>query len=365
MPRFAAFNRLTSLETSLPAPAANPTLWGHDAAVAQLYALWEQNRLPAGLIFAGPAGIGKATLAYRLIRFALAHGTTTLKADSGLDLFGEEPAALPAPATNLSIVETHQTFQQIAHGHHPDLLVIEQPEPGKDIGVEAVRAIAPFLQRTKIGTSHRFVLIDGAQHLTRQAQNALLKILEEPPAASHLLLVTESAGQMLPTIRSRCQLLRLSPPPAEPVLSVLQAQYPHVPTATLKFLFAVCSGAPGQTAWLLDNKVVSFLQILSDTALLKQPLERHQLAQKYAPQTQDYQLLLWLLPNLADFLLREKAYNKISSWGAPWDDRIQNTSLPQALPLADKLRQHCLDAINQYLEQRQALRMALQIFAAL
>lgn len=315
------------------------------------------------MIFAGQEGIGKATLAYRLIRFALAHGAPETKADSGFDLFGE--AAPAAPASDLSIAENHPAFQQIAHGHHSDLQVIAQPEPGKDIGVEAVRAIAPFLQRTKIGASQRFVLIDGAQHLTRQAQNALLKILEEPPADCHLILIADSVGQMLPTIRSRCQLLRLVPPPAETVLPVLQTQYPEVPSATLKFLFALTGGAPGETARLLDQDVVSFLQALGDPAAFKQPWERHVLAQKYAPQAADYQLLLKLLPQLADFLLREKAASAPPRWGSPWDGMIAKISLPQAVPLADKLRQHCRDAIDQYLEQRQALRMALQLFAAI
>ncbi len=105
----------------------------------------------------------------------------------------------------------------MAAGTHADLLTVEREWDPKrkrmrgEIVVEDVRRVADFLRRTPAEGGWRVVVLDGAEDLNRNAANALLKMLEEPPPRAILLLVCSAAGRLLPTIRSRCRRLDLAP----------------------------------------------------------------------------------------------------------------------------------------------------------
>ena len=99
--------------------------------------------------------------------------------------------------------------------HHPDLLLAQPPEGRKDIGVDQIRELAEFLSRSSFSGQGRVALILQAERLTLSASNALLKTLEEPATSAYLLLAGISPGSLLPTIRSRCQLLPLPGPDAD------------------------------------------------------------------------------------------------------------------------------------------------------
>lgn len=179
------------------APRDNPELYGHDGAVAVLERALASGRLPHGWLFSGPPGIGKATLAFRFARALLA-------APGSLD-------------RRLTLAPTDPVFRQVAHGTHPNLTVIEverDPRSGRqrsEITVDAVRAATASLQMTAAVGGHRVALIDGAEMLNRNAANALLKTLEEPPPGAVWLLVSHRPGAVVATIRSRCAKLRLRP----------------------------------------------------------------------------------------------------------------------------------------------------------
>ena len=151
-----------------PEPRANPDLLGQEAALGVLGRALGSGRLPHGWLFSGPEGIGKATLAYRFARALLA-GPEAVRA--ALDLAPEHPV-----------------FRQVAQGAHPDLTVLEperDPKTGRvksEIPVGAVRAATAALHATAAMGGYRVVVIDGAERLNRNAANALLKSLEEPPA---------------------------------------------------------------------------------------------------------------------------------------------------------------------------------------
>ena len=104
-------------------------------------------------------------------------------------------------------------FRRVASGGHPDLLTLERgfdEKRGKlreEIIVEDVRGVGNFLRLTPAEGGWRIVVVDAADDLNRNAANALLKILEEPPRQSLLLLICHAPGRLLPTIRSRCQVL--------------------------------------------------------------------------------------------------------------------------------------------------------------
>ncbi len=178
-----------------PAPRANPELLGHEATEAMLAEAIRAGRLHHAWLITGPQGIGKATLAFRFARRLLAGG---------------------GPGDDLALAEGHPTFRRVAAASHADLLTVERTlnERGKlrsEIVVDDVRRVAGFMRLTPAEGGWRVVVVDGAEDLNRNAANALLKVLEEPPPRAILLLVCSAAGRLMPTIRSRCRRLALGP----------------------------------------------------------------------------------------------------------------------------------------------------------
>jgi DNA polymerase-3 subunit delta' len=186
-----------------PPPRETTDLHGHQAAEEAFLSSYRSGRIPHSWLIGGEAGIGKATLAYRMARFVLAH---------------PDPAA-PAVqrATSLALDPAHPTVRRIAGNAHSDLLVLERvlSETGTlrtVITVDQVRRIISFFGSTAGGGGWRVAIVDSADELKYpEASNALLKMLEEPPARSLFLLVSHAPGRLLPTIRSRCRRLMLKP----------------------------------------------------------------------------------------------------------------------------------------------------------
>jgi DNA polymerase-3 subunit delta' len=226
-----------------PEPRANPDLLGHEAVERDLRRLFEAGRLPHALLLSGPRGIGKATLAFRLARFVLAGGA-------------EQVPLLAAPdgpaESGLGVAPESGVFRRVAAGGHADLVTVERAwDPRRrrlrgEIVVDDTRAIAAFLRLTAAEGGWRVVVVDGADVMNRSAANALLKILEEPPRRALLLLVAHSTGRLLPTIRSRCRLVSLSPLPAETVRLLLARYRPALPAAEAEALMQLCGGSIGR-----------------------------------------------------------------------------------------------------------------------
>ncbi len=173
---------------------------GHDAPWSQLESGYQIDRLPQGLILTGPSGIGKATLAFQFARYLLMH-----------------PSQAEAPTSGPDFAVPENLYRQVASGAHPGLLHIRRPFNTKSktfrtrITAEEVRAIGRFLGHTSGDGGYRIVIVDPAEDMNTHAANALLKVLEEPPKNTLFLLISHAPGRLLPTIRSRCQMLRLSP----------------------------------------------------------------------------------------------------------------------------------------------------------
>lgn len=193
--------------TQQPVPEATVSLWGHEEAETELLSAYREGRLHHAWLLDGPEGVGKATLAYRFARFLLAHPDPTSAEVRSADDLGVEP---DAPVT-----------RQVASRVHPNLFVLERPRNEKGqpssqiIPVEQVRRLGHFLGGTAGGRGWRIVVVDAADNLNHASANALLKMLEEPPTDTVFLVVAHHAGRLLPTIRSRCRLLRLRPLPPE------------------------------------------------------------------------------------------------------------------------------------------------------
>ncbi|MCI5059453.1 MAG: DNA polymerase III subunit delta' [Alphaproteobacteria bacterium] len=191
----------------LKLPRESDLFLGHSSQEKEVLELINSGAMPHALILSGPEGVGKATFAFRLARYLLKYGMPDSAQDS---LFGDAPAQ----ATSLDVSADDPVFAKVASGGHPDLLTIERqtdPKTGttkNNLDVETARKAAPFLRMTSSADGGwRVVIVDDADLMNRNAQNALLKILEEPPANSILMLVTHRLGAMIPTIRSRCRAL--------------------------------------------------------------------------------------------------------------------------------------------------------------
>ncbi len=225
--------------TQPPSPAAATDLFGHDAAVGMIEQAMASSRLHHGWLIHGRQGIGKATLAYRFARTLLA---------------GEE-----ASAPGLTLAADYPVFQQVAGGHHPDLTVIEAERDQKTgkvkaaIPVDRVRTATASLHRTPAIAKRRVLIVDGAERLNRNAANALLKPLEEPPPGAVLILVSHRPGQVAATLRSRCVKLGLQGLDDATLLDRLSTYGLDLPTDRQRAIAVLAKGSLGRALALATS----------------------------------------------------------------------------------------------------------------
>lgn len=217
-------------------------LIGHEDIETRLVQMFNTGRFPHGVIFSGPAGVGKSVMAYRLARFLFAQDA---QAGESLGLFGDAPE----PPKTLAISISHEAHAKVASGGHMDLMTVERPFDEKtgrfkgSVPVDEIRKIAPFLRRTSsIDGGWRVVIIDDADTMTRSSQNSLLKILEEPPARTVLILIAHRAGALLPTLYSRCVHVPFFPLPDADIRAALTGR---VSADFLPQLVAMAEGSLG------------------------------------------------------------------------------------------------------------------------
>ncbi|MFB9150623.1 DNA polymerase III subunit delta' [Roseovarius ramblicola] len=191
----------------VPHPRATRHLMGQGAAEAAFLDAHATGRLHHAWMLTGPRGVGKATLAWRIARFLLTHQEAT--ADG---LFGA-----PLPPESLDVDPDHPVARRILALSEPGLFLLRRGPNDKgdrlaqDIRVAQVRKMSNFFALSSADGGRRVVIVDAADELNTQAANALLKMLEEPPARTVMLLVAHQPSGLLPTIRSRCRMLRLGP----------------------------------------------------------------------------------------------------------------------------------------------------------
>lgn len=253
---------MTDQDIALGEPRATAELMGHEAAEETLLEAVAADRLHHAWLITGPKGIGKATLAYRFARYLLAHPP----AEKGAGLFSD---LSPTPPSSLYLPPDHPVFRQVAAEAHPDLMTVSRGlnDEGKrraEIVVEEVRALVEFFSKTSGAGGWRIAVVDSADELNRNAANALLKVLEEPPARSILLLVSHTPGRVLPTIRSRCRRLKLRPLSPGEIELFIAAHGSDIDDDGRQVIAALAEGSPGTALRLVREGGLDLYRRLID-----------------------------------------------------------------------------------------------------
>jgi DNA polymerase III subunit delta' len=283
---------------------------GHDRVRAILARALERDRLPPALLFSGPDGVGKKTLA-----LAAAQATLCERAPA------PEPCGQCRACRRVGaalVPERLQSMREEADGHpdedvwrnfrlHPDLVLAEgwrltrtgRPRTEPEIRVDQVRDLIAEIAAAPFEARRRVFVIDDAHSMNDAAQNALLKSLEEPPPRSHVILVSAAPLGLRQTIRSRCQRLRFGPLPRAAVAAFLEEGH-GLSAGEARLRAGLAGGSPGAALGLESEAYARVREALLD--LLERadglpPLDRMAAAEALE-QAEDPVLLLGTLRSL-------------------------------------------------------------------
>lgn len=251
------------------------TLYGHIPQKDIIYRLQDEGTLPHALMLAGPKGIGKATFALHVVSGLLKAAAHAPDPNQSA-LFGDLPEAAGIDQESFFTLDTEEPATgRLMNGSHPDALRIT-PEEGKSlIEVAQIRKIGSFLSMSASEGGWRTVIIDDADTMNRNAQNALLKILEEPPARTLIILVAHRKGVFLPTIHSRCRTLDFQMLEASDVAELIRAEMPNASNIEVEQAVAYARGSVGAALDFLEQggselaQQLDTLSTIPDVELLK------------------------------------------------------------------------------------------------
>lgn len=261
-------------------PQSNGYLLGQDDAEKFFLQAWKNDAIHHAWILSGESGIGKATLAYRIARFLFYADHNDKNKYNSLNVPPDNPV-----------------FQQVANVSYPDLMVLERDYIETDkrkvinairkgeamsdkemsslkrsafIRVDDVRKVNDFLSKTSFNSGWRVVIIDSADDMNKSASNALLKILEEPPSKTLLLLISHNPGTLLPTIRSRCAKLPLRILSDNEVGSLLRRYRSELSEKEIERLAEMSGGSIGRAILYADEGAVKIYDDLCSLLYAKQ-----------------------------------------------------------------------------------------------
>jgi DNA polymerase III subunit delta' len=234
--------------------------WGNAAVVEALEQMIAQDRLAQTLLFAGPEGVGKATLARRLGGRLLGHAEWIERDDLSL-------------SDNLETVAARERWPSekrnedpLLFASHPDFVTFSPDGPLRQISIQQARLLkerAPYLPHKG---NRRIFLIDHGDRANEQAANSLLKILEEPPPHLVLIMTAENAYDLLPTIRSRAVPFHFAPLSPGEMRAFAEARRLDQPERRL----SLAGGSPGIAAALdleaFDKRRAAMLVLLKTAA---------------------------------------------------------------------------------------------------
>ena len=243
-------------------PATFNDFLGNSTAIEHLRTAIAAGRLPHSLILSGPSGAGKYTLALMLAMAVecerqprdlwsngqslasfcgVCHNCTRIASAANLeDEVDKAVAAREELKTEADRKDTRVLVQP-----HPDVLIVPPDPPQLLIKLGQIRTV---IQRSHYlpNEAPRKIFILTAANMMKEAANSLLKVLEEPPATVHIIILAENPGELLPTIRSRCATVRLGALPVEEIEMLLTDRRPDVPPKQRTLIARLAQGAAGK-----------------------------------------------------------------------------------------------------------------------
>lgn len=313
-----------------PHPRETLTLFGQRSAQAGFLDAYNRGKLHHGWLLTGPRGVGKATLAWRIARFLL---TQEVGGDAGL--FGE-----PEKPATLDVDPNHPAVRRARALGEPRLFLLRRGWDDKArrlktvITVDEVRKLKSFFTLSAADGGWRVAIVDAADEMNPNAANALLKLLEEPPENTVLLLVAHQPARLLPTIRSRCRALRCDPLSAADQAAALDAA--GIPAQDTTALAELSSGSVGAAVRLLQSDGLALYAQLVEVLSAAPGLDRTaalRLADACAgaANAERYDMTLTLLAQLLTRLARFGA-RQPATWdeAAPHEARLFARLAPNA-----------------------------------
>jgi DNA polymerase-3 subunit delta' len=292
-------------------------LIGHERAQATLAEAWSSGRMAHAWLMSGPPGIGKATVAWRFARLVLSGSAA---ADGDIETDPENP-----------------DVRRLIAGAHPDCRLVRRSYTKRspyrfrtEISVDDVREAGTFLHHTAAASAWRCLIVDAADEMNINAQNALLKVLEEPPARTLILLVAHAPSRLLPTIRSRCRALPLRPLSDSQVGEVLARFDAALSAEELAVISDIAGGAPGRALDLAQAGGIELYHALDALVSRLPEIDHdalHETSDRFGPASGEpaYRTFLeilnwWLLRRIRDGATTGGASRTgLEPWLAAWE----------------------------------------------
>ncbi|MBN43058.1 MAG: DNA polymerase III subunit delta' [Alphaproteobacteria bacterium] len=305
--------------------AETGALIGHTPARHAIAQAYQTGRIAHAWLISGPTGIGKATLAWRMVRLILS------ASEAGLS------------PNDIETDPGHPDVRKIIAGAHPDCRLVRRSMTTRspyrfrtEISVDDIRESTAFLRHTPALSDWRCMIIDAADEMNTNARNALLKVLEEPPPRTVILLVAHIPSRLLPTIRSRCRALPLQTLNNEQVTKVMARSGSDLMPDDMQVVSDISGGSPGRAIHLAQAGGLELYQEVAQLFKTLPGLETeflHTFSDKFAGAAgeQGYRAFLEILNWL---LLREirndattgRGGRRLERWLKAWENISELTT---------------------------------------
>lgn len=328
-------------------PRNNSFLLGFEEEEKFLLEAWKNNTLHNSWLFSGIEGIGKATLVYKFARFILSADANKKESYTSLD-----------------IPENGSVFKLVSNNSHPDLKIIERDYTETDrkkviksikdgeqmsneelkslkksafIRIDDVRTVNEFLSKRSGNDGWRVVIVDSIDDMNSASANAILKVLEEPPYKTLMLLVSHNPNRLLPTIKSRCAKINLKPLPENIVASLLRRYRPNLDEKTVKNLASLSSGSIGKAIVYADTDALKVYESLNKIIYTKDNFSISDVlafCNTYSSDDESYDLAQELI--LKFIAENVKQTSNLEEFIKSWDEAIKIFSETSSLNLDKK-----------------------------